>query len=232
MRATRFTISVLVLLGLVAPARADVAVRAAWASVGSPPVASSSLPLPDGMVGVLADEPAPPASAAGLVSSGDPGCRPSRCGEWLDPLQVDDCASGRLAPVGFAVLPGLPAAPAEPAVRELPGLPSSSSLFLSGVLTAGLWQALRKARQTQWGHLPDWYHVDAPLQVGHSVAFEPALCFALLAVCAFDAPVSADAAPAPAIPRELPSRYESQHFLLIESPRGPPLPAATLSVSS
>lgn len=110
----------------------------------------------------------------------------------------------------------------EMAVRELPAAPGSSALFAAAMLSAGVWQALRKARHAQWGHLPDWYHADAPQQIGHSVAFDPTLGFELLAVCVFDAPIEADSSPLLDFSRDFPSRHESQHFLTIQSPRAPP----------
>ena len=140
-----------------------------------------------------------------------------------------DLASRALA---TACVPGhqpwanLPVAPAsakgEHAVRELPALPGSASLFLSAMLTVGTWHTIRKAGQLHLADLPAWYHADAPYQIGHSIACDPSLRFELLAVCPFDVPPAAESVRSSDTTRELPSRYDSEHFLTIESPRGPP----------
>jgi hypothetical protein len=115
------------------------------------------------------------------------------------------------------------ASSSETAVRMLPELPGSANLFMSALLSAGAWHMVRRAGQLHLAHLPAWYHPDAPQQIGHSVAFEPSLGFELLAVCAFEAPLPARPVPSAATLRELPSRHESQHFLPVQAPRGPPL---------
>jgi len=114
-----------------------------------------------------------------------------------------------------------PDCPAE-SVRELPGLPGSSSLFLSAMLSIGAWHVVRRAGQLHLSCLPEWYHPNAPHQVGHSVAFDPVAGFGFLPVCLFEMPAAPDPPRFPETRRELPSRHESQHFLTVESPRGPP----------
>jgi len=142
---------------------------------------------------------------------------------FVDPLEsgvvrTQDWAAANLAGSLQSIAPTV-----ETTVRQLPAAPGSSALFAAAMLSAGVWQALRKARHAQWGHLPDWYHADAPQQIGHSVAFDPTPSVELLAVCVFDAPIETDSPVFPDISRNFPSRHESQHFLTIEAPRGPPL---------
>jgi hypothetical protein len=108
-------------------------------------------------------------------------------------------------------------------VRQLPPGPGSAALLLSGLLSMGAFPLAKSARHVHFIALPAWYHPDAPHQMGHSFAFDPALDFGLLAVCVFDALSVAEPVRCPDTPHELPSPYESQHFLAIESPRGPPL---------
>ena len=112
---------------------------------------------------------------------------------------------------------------ASSAVLDLPPLPSSASLFLSAVLSLGAFHLARSARQVHLGALPQWYHDQCPAQIGHAVAFN--MEFAPLAVCAFTGPDGERPAFTYRIPREHRSRFDSQSFLLIESPRGPPLVA-------
>lgn len=114
----------------------------------------------------------------------------------------------------------------ETIVHELPQLPGSASLFLSALMSVGAWQAVRRASHLHITHVPEWYHPDAPHQIGHSVASDPTLGFGLLTVCSFDAPIEADPSPVLGYPRDALSRCQSPHFLTIETPRGPPAPAA------
>jgi hypothetical protein len=91
------------------------------------------------------------------------------------------------------------------------------------MLSVGAWHMVRKASNLHLANLPEWYHPDAPYQIGHSVALDPMLGFEVLAVCLFDIPTADNR---PILPqrmqRELPSRCESQFFLAVEAPRGPP----------
>jgi len=108
-----------------------------------------------------------------------------------------------------------------PQVRQGPGGPGTTGLFLSAILTLGACHLARSARHLHVGHLPAWYHADAPGQIGHAVVFD--LEYAPVAVCPFDERLP-DQRPMLAyrLPRELRSRADSQSFLLIESPRAPP----------
>jgi hypothetical protein len=152
-------------------------------------------------------------------------CQPSPSAAPVVDGSVCDRVSGSLlGSEPWDALTRFPAASDEPRqqVRELPGLPGSASLFLSAMLSIGALHVARKSGQLHLGHLPEWYHPDAPYQIGHSVAFDPTLGFELLAVCLFDVPLAAGPARSPDILRELPSRYESQQIPLLASPRGPP----------
>lgn len=86
-------------------------------------------------------------------------------------------------PHGGLPLTGLPLDPATPAdgavVRDLPPLPSSATLFLSAMLTAGAWHVTRNARHLHLGPLPDWYHSGGAVQVGHVVPADPTFSHAI-----------------------------------------------------
>jgi hypothetical protein len=118
---------------------------------------------------------------------------------------------------------GAAAVDTPPSVEELPPAPGSACLFISGMLSIGAWQLVRKAGSPRLGNLPDWYHPHGPYQIGHSLALDPTLDSGLLAVRLFDEPIVVVSTRLSSNPRELPSRYESQHFLTIESSRAPPL---------
>ena len=165
-------------------------------------------------------QPAAPSAVAVPASPRDSGCdsQTADCGIAARTLSMEGLAGQR----PWTDLPTAPAADrVEHAVRELPAVPSSASLFLSAMLSVGAWHAVRKAGHLHLASLPEWYHPDTP-QIGRSVAFDPTLRFELLAVCPFDVPIGVEAVQSPVILRELPSRCESQCFLTIESPRGPP----------
>jgi len=115
-----------------------------------------------------------------------------------------------------------PAQNDESEIREVPALPSSSSLFLSAMLSMGAWQCVRKSRNLHLSHLPEWYHLDGPYQIGHTVSFDPNLTFDALPVCLFDTPIGEQRPFIYRVQRELPSRCESQYFLPVTAPRGPP----------
>jgi hypothetical protein len=105
---------------------------------------------------------------------------------------------------------------------ELPPPPSSGTLTLSGILAIGALHVGRSARNVHLGVMPAWYHTGGPMQIGHSVVFDPAISFKVLPVCVFDAIVVVASTRFPDNPSELPSRCESRHFLVIEFPRSPP----------
>jgi hypothetical protein len=114
----------------------------------------------------------------------------------------------------------LPVTPRDLAVRPLPPAPSSLSLVLSALATLGAYQGSRSFRRLHLSSAPDWYHTGGPAQVGHVTPFD--LEFGTLPLCVFDQPVARPAF-AYRVPRERASRLHCQHFLSIESPRGPPL---------
>lgn len=116
---------------------------------------------------------------------------------------------------------GDPASPGN--TFSLPPAPDGDTLCLSGLLSLGALQTLRRARHVHL-HLPEWYHADAAHhQVGHTVALDPTLGVSLQAVCPFELPSDLNR---PTVlrqrPCDIPLRCESQSTLLTEAPRGPP----------
>jgi hypothetical protein len=157
----------------------------------------------------------------GTLNAGSPqGAAESLVGELgLDWRICDD--QGRPAlPAGTMIPCQESATDTTSAVLDLPALPSSASLFLSAALSLGAFHLARSSRHLQLGALPQWYHDQCPAQIGHAVAFD--MEFAPLAVCAFTGPTGKRPAVTCRIPREQRSRFDSQSFLLVESPRGPP----------
>lgn len=71
-------------------------------------------------------------------------------------------------------------------IRELPGLPSSSELFLSAMLGMGAWQLVRSTKHLHLASVPEWYHHGGPTQIGHAVPCD--LQFAPAVLCVFDRP--------------------------------------------
>jgi hypothetical protein len=111
----------------------------------------------------------------------------------------------------------------EKTIRQLPASPGSSVLFLTAMLSAGLWQGVRKARSAQWANLPEWYSTSAPSQIGPMVAFDPELGFRIVAECVFETPRPAQPVLRFETWREILTRCKSQHLLLTQVPRGPPV---------
>jgi len=195
-KATRYSLALVIGLACASLARADLAV---W------PVAAeaSAVPASERLA------PSDPVSETPNAGSNSAACT-------LSPV-------GLLGSEAWAKLPVAPAAASdERVVRELPALPGSASLFLSAMMSVGAWHVARKAGHLHLAQLPAWYHPDAPHQIGHSVAFDPLAGFKFLPVCVFETPLVSEPTPFPDTPRELPSRYESQHFLTLTAPRGPP----------
>lgn len=207
-------------------------ISAAWADIGvglgrdplaltSPVVQTASVVDLKPVLAVSEAGPLPSVTVDSLASALTPVLTPAS-----DPLRSDPVLNtglmGHWADAPSTGLDATASAASETAVRELPQLPGSASLFLSAILSVGAWQAVRRASHLHIAHLPEWYHPDAPHQIGHSVAFDPTLGFELLAVCVFDAPIEADCSAFLGYPRDSLSRCASQHFLTIESPRAPP----------
>ena len=109
-----------------------------------------------------------------------------------------------------------------PGLRELRSPPSSAMLFFTAMLSLGGWHVLRTAPHLHLSHVPDWYHTGGPAQIGHATPFDfnlasPPLCFG--------------AEPAQRLRTfervvDLQGCGDAQSFLLVDSPRGPPAPAA------
>lgn len=106
-------------------------------------------------------------------------------------------------------------------MREQPSNSGSAGVVLSGLFALAGVGAVRSARQWNVAALPAWYHAGAPVQIGHTVAYD--LEQPLLA-CWYDATLQS-AAPRPVFHthlRERDTRRDSQVFLILSAPRGPP----------
>ena len=104
-------------------------------------------------------------------------------------------------------------------VIQLPPAPSSTALFFSAMASIGAWQLVRSGRNLHLGAMPEWYHSGGPVQVGHITAFD--LDFMNLPLCLFEEPVG-ERPFCYSAGRDIGLRLESQHFLTIADPRGPP----------
>jgi hypothetical protein len=66
-----------------------------------------------------------------------------------------------------------------PPVTILSDSQGSLTLCLYGLLGFGAFRSLSCAKKMSLGFLPDWYHSDAPAQIGHSYVISPdCLCAA------------------------------------------------------
>lgn len=108
----------------------------------------------------------------------------------------------------------------KPASR-LPEEPASLSLVLVGLGSLGAWHIGRAAKNAHLGHVPDWFHADGPLQIGHTFAANPD-CTAVLEICSFAPPVG-DHTLLHRLRCDAPPIHQPQCILVTESPRGPPL---------
>ncbi len=156
-------------------------------------------------------------SDAAATSGGDAAAIASSNGSLLS-LSLDDGFSGSFDSPGAVGETGSANFSAAE-IREVPPLPSSSSLFLSAMLSVGAWNLLRVSRHANWAHMPDWYHTDCPSQIGHAVPFD--FDFSALPLCCFEQPV----AQRPflyRVQREEIPRCDAESFLTITVPRGPP----------
>lgn len=104
-------------------------------------------------------------------------------------------------------------------VIQLPPAPSSTALFFSAMASIGAWQLVRSSKNLHFGAMPEWYHSGGPVQVGHITAFD--LDFTSLPLCLFEEPVG-ERPFFYSTGRDIGLRRESQHFLSIADPRGPP----------
>lgn len=131
-------------------------------------------------------------------------------------------------PVGLATplaseLPPVAPSQGSPTIRESAGSPANSLSLVLGTLGAfGAWQLRGSARRMQLGHVPAWFHAEAPEQIGHAVAAGPSLRLGL-AVCEFEAALPV-LVPAAIIARpDRPVMSFRQFILSIEGPRAPPV---------
>jgi hypothetical protein len=108
-------------------------------------------------------------------------------------------------------------------IRELPPLPSSFRLFLSGLVSAGALQLLRVGRNVRLGDAPAWLAPNEPLQIGHSVAVDSIAGAAPTALCLLDVPIVEPRHCALLSGRESPNRAPRQRAIPPVRPRGPPM---------
>ncbi|MFQ5494004.1 MAG: hypothetical protein ACE5EX_01355 [Phycisphaerae bacterium] len=109
-------------------------------------------------------------------------------------------------------------------VLDLPAPPSSTSLFLSAMVSVGAWHLVRWRRDSRLGAVPDWYHTGGPVQIGHATPFD--LDFNHLVWCPLDTPVSPQGVTLSGFGWSEPSRVTLQPPLAAAGSRGPPASAS------
>jgi hypothetical protein len=169
--------------------------------------------------GLLVARPFETGSVPGLAAPSGPVGRGIAAGA-ADPLTLV------ASPVHFSF--GLPdgslASGADREITQLPPPPSGDVLCLTGLLSIGALQLLRRVSHTSLPHVPEWYHAACPQRIGHAIPFDFGL--SVLPLRAFEClPSDANQRPALAyrLPREPCSRFLPQAILLIAAPRGPPV---------
>jgi len=193
---TRTSLAVVaVVLGLAQTAHADLS--AAWASAVSP-------------------------SHTGSFSAHCPGAArvtptPTETGIAMSRLSLGLPQDVSLPPVGLSDEEG---DLSTQKVIELPPAPSSAALFLSALASAGAWHVCRSTKHLYVSGLPDWYHPDAPDRIGHVVVFD--LDYSTAPLCSFEQPVGRPVAFYRVGRDHDVPHGDSQCFLTITSPRGPP----------
>lgn len=105
------------------------------------------------------------------------------------------------------------------AVVELPPAPSSLSLFLSAMISAGAWHLSRSARHMHFGAVPEWYHTGCPDKIGHAVPFD--FGFSAPPLCCFEQPAG-ELTCLYRVRREQAPVRDAQCILTLAAPRGPP----------
>ena len=191
------------------------------------------------MAGTVQADIVPTGSVRELLESDGPSIAPApaACRQRDDTSPRSDCCRQTAVDLGSGVGSALdPPSPwvedsgfnaGEPVMREMPPLPGSVRLVLSGFLTLGAWQLVRSARHPHWQIVPEWYHTAAPAQIGHAVLFD--IDFATMPLCCFEAVTSGGGDERPflyRVRREVESRRCLRSFLAVEAPRGPPALAA------
>lgn len=108
------------------------------------------------------------------------------------------------------------------ALRGKTGRPGNSVVLVLGSFgVIGAWRFGWSARRIQFAPAPDWFHAEAPAQIGHRVAAGPSLQLDL-ALRIFDT-VAAALAPIKVIARhDCPAISLQQFVLSVEGPRAPP----------
>ena len=105
-------------------------------------------------------------------------------------------------------------------ITSPPTAPGSASIFLLGLGTLGAVQLGRSIRTVHLDHVPSWFHVGAPSQIGHTVIYD--VNNNDLPLCVMDA-VAGGRRPSFVVARESESRGQSQWISPTAAPRGPPL---------
>ncbi len=109
----------------------------------------------------------------------------------------------------------------QPARLSTPDGPGGAFLALSGLLLVGGGRWIRSLRGTDWQHLPDWYQVGGPCQIGHAHASaDTHSLIAAVLPAPFDRPVrlSIRSERAP----DAPPGHPSQDRPASAAPRAPP----------
>ena len=105
-------------------------------------------------------------------------------------------------------------------VHELPASPSSIALFVSAMLSVGAYRVVKQAKNVHLAPVPDWYHAEAPHQVGHAVILD--LQFSSFLPCTVDQPLHAVPVVVAAARDRDGTRYRSEYSFTHSIPRAPP----------
>jgi len=105
-------------------------------------------------------------------------------------------------------------------IRQLPAGPGGATLFLMGVGCLGAVRLGKSARSLHLQSLPEWFHTDGPMQIGHAAVWDFG-CYETV-FCMLSKP--GDMRQFRRYHRrEVPSRCREDQFLVaVEAPRGPP----------
>lgn len=107
-----------------------------------------------------------------------------------------------------------------PAALRIPPLPNSTTLAISGLLSAAAVHVLRNAKRISVTPIPEWYHTDGPIQVGHSHVYD--LNTTGLPLCPFASPTDGAGKWLCFISAPVQPVCGPQRVLSVDAPRGPP----------